>query len=443
LTAFSHPEQGARPKRGGPRVIDVEVTWQTLAAVIALVTFIAASALIALVTGIATSRHDVLRETWETYRGDFITADGRVRENPPFDWGETTSEGQAYAMLRAAWLDDRPTFDRTWHWTQVHLQVRGDALFGWLWGRDQAGRWALLNRSTAADADEDIALALVFAAHRWPDGPYLAEARSVISGVWAREVVVERGRPYLVAGEWAADMRPQIVVNPSYLAPYAYRVFAAEDPAHPWAQLVDSSYRVLDRCTWSRLNEDASAGLPPNWCVLSADSGTARAYWEQGGDTYGSDAFRVMWRVALDFEWNGAPQAISYLKRSQFLRREWSHHHRLLAQYQHNGSGDQKGGEEPFAYAGDIGDFMVIDPAAARSILRDKLLVSLHRERSAVYWGDRANYYAENWIWFGVALSEHRLVDLAEPWGPTCQRESAESRPCLVRVSLRQGSRVA
>ena len=429
--------------RAKPHVVDVEVTWRTLAALIALVTFIASSGLVALLSGIRTGMHDELRETWDTYRADFITADGRVREPPPFDWGETTSEGQAYAMLRAAWLGDRPTFDRTWHWTQSHLQVRGDALFGWLWGRDQGGRWTLLNRSTAADADEDIALSLVFAAHRWPDGPYLADARAVISGVWAREVVVQRGRPYLVAGDWAADIQPQIVVNPSYLAPYAYRVFAAEDPAHPWAQLADSSYTVLDRCSWSRLNENASVGLPPNWCVVSANSGTARAYWAQGGDLYGSDAFRVMWRVALDYEWNGAPQAISYLKRSQFLRREWSLHHRLLAQYQHNGSGDQNRGEESFAYAGDIGDFVAIDPAAARSILREKLLVTLHRDRNTAYWGDRANYYAQNWIWFGVALSEHRLVNLAEPWDLPCQRESAERWPCLVQVSLQPSGAVA
>ena len=433
MTASSHPE------RGEPHVIDLQITWRDLAALIALATFIAATVLIALVGGIRSSRSDVLRETWQTYRADFITADGRVREPPPLGYNETTSEAQAYAMLRAAWLGDRLTFDRTWHWTQAHLQVRGYALFGWLWGRTQTGRWMLLSGNSAADADEDIALALVFAAHRWPEGSYLMDARAVISGIWTREVIVVRRVPYLVAGDWAAYLQPQIVVNPSYLAPYAYRVFAAEDPTHAWKQLVASSYRVLDRCTWSRLNEGASVGLPPNWCVLSPDGATAHAYWATGGDVYGSDAFRVMWRVALDYEWNGAPQAISYLRRSQFLRREWSLHHRLLAQYQHDGSGDQQRGEEPTTYAGDIGDFMAVDPAAARSILREKLLVTLHRKQSSAYWGDRTDYYAQNWIWFGVALSEHRLVNLADSSPPSCQRESAEGRPCLVRVLLHSG----
>lgn len=429
-----------RPEQGEPHTLEVRLTWRTLVALIALVTFIGASFLVALVIAVQSSRHDVLRATWETYRRDFIKADGRVWDPPPYGWGQTTSEAQAYTMLRAIWLDDRPTFDRTWHWTQRNLQVRGDGLFGWLWGRDQQGGWMLLSRNSAADADQDIALALVFAGHRWSDDRYLAEARRVMSGVWAREVITVRGKPYLVAGDWAAGLQPQIVVNPSYLTPYAYRVFATEDPGHPWLELVDSAYRVLDRCTWSRLNAAASVGLPPDWCVVSPYDGSAHPYWAAGGDVYGFDAFRVMWRVALDYEWNGAPQAISYMKRSQFLRREWSRHHRLLARYGHDGSGDLRRGEEPFAYAGDIGYFMVVDPAAARSILRNKLLVTLHHDSGADYWDERSNYYAQNWIWFGVALSQHRLVNLVPAWARSCQRESTEGRACRVRVFLDPGA---
>jgi endo-1,4-beta-D-glucanase Y len=429
-----------RPEQGKPKTLEVRLTWRTLAALIALVTFIGASFLVALVIAVQSSRHDVLRATWETYRQDFITPDGRVWDPPPFGYGQTTSEAQAYTMLRATWLGDRQTFDRTWHWTQRNLQVRGDGLFGWLWGRDQRGGWTLLSRNTAADADQDIALALVFAAHRWSDDGYLAEARRVMSGVWAKEVIMVRGKPYLVAGDWAAELQPQIVVNPSYLTPYAYRVFAGEDPGHPWLELVDSSYKVLDRCTWSRLNAAASVGLPPDWCLLSPYDGTAHAFWAYGGDMYGFDAFRVMWRVALDYEWNGSRQAISYLKRSQFLRREWSRHHRLLARYGHDGSGDLQRGEEPSAYAGDIGNFVVTEPGAARSILRDKLLVTLHHDGSAVYWGDRSNYYAQNWIWFGVALAQHRLVNLVPAWARSCQRESAEGHTCRVRVFLHTGA---
>lgn len=398
----------------------MRLTRRNVAGLIALWAYLAGCLLVALgietallgPTGTDTGTSDVLLQTWETYRRDFIARDGRVTDRPPVGWGETTSEAQGYAMLRAVWLDDRPTFDRTWHWTQAHLQVRGDSLFGWLWARDQRGRWTLLSRNTAADADEDIALALVFAGHHWSDKRYLAEARRVMSDIWAKEVVTV-GRPYLVAGDWAPTLPGEVVMNPSYLAPYAYRVFAREDPGHAWSDLVSSSYAVLNECSWSRLNEARSVGLPPNWCVLHTHAGSAHAYWDSGGDDYGYDAFRVMWRVALDYEWSGAPEARSYLMRSKFLRLQWRSHHRLAATYGHNGTPDS--GEAPVIYAGDVGNFVVADPAAAHSIVERKLLVSLHRSHGAAYWADRTNYYAQNWIWFGVALSQHRLVNLAEP----------------------------
>jgi endoglucanase len=400
----------------------VEVTWRALALLVALQAYIAGCILIALgvdtlILGpdeVANSPSDALRQTWETYRRDFITRDGRVTDRPPLGYGQTTSEGQGYAMLRAVWLDDRPTFDRTWRWTQANLQVRGDSLFGWLWGRDQRGRWTLLSSSTAADADEDIALALIFAAHRWSDPAYLVAARPILNDIWTKEVVSLRGTPYLVAGDWAAGRLPEVVINPSYLAPYAYRIFAGEDPGHPWLDLVTSSYDVLDRCSWSRLNEVKSVGLPPNWCVLFPLTGVVHPYWDQGGDDYGYDAFRVMWRVALDYQWNGAAPARAYLTRSRFLRQEWQSHHRLAARYRHNGVADGGLGETPVSYAADLGNFVVADPTAAESIVRDKLLVSLHRRRGATYWDDRSDYYAQNWIWFGVALFDHRLVNLAQ-----------------------------
>ena len=52
---------------------------------------------------------DPLAETWRAYVSRFVEADGRVVD--PKAGGITTSEGQAYALLRAVWMDDRPVFD--------------------------------------------------------------------------------------------------------------------------------------------------------------------------------------------------------------------------------------------------------------------------------------------------------------------------------------------
>ena len=134
-----------------------------------------------------------LSKTWSSYKREFIQGDGRVIDHSDHD--VTTSEGQSYAMLRAAWMHDRGTFDSVWRWTRDNLGVRGDALFAWRWGRSPAGNWTVLDRHGASDADQDVALALVFASREWKDQRYLQDARSVMGGIWEKEVAQVGGSP--------------------------------------------------------------------------------------------------------------------------------------------------------------------------------------------------------------------------------------------------------
>ncbi|MDP9425180.1 MAG: glycosyl hydrolase family 8, partial [Actinomycetota bacterium] len=55
----------------------------------------------------------MLENTWESYKGRFVE-DGRVVD--PKSGGATTSEGQAYAMLRAVYMDDEEAFGEIWGW---------------------------------------------------------------------------------------------------------------------------------------------------------------------------------------------------------------------------------------------------------------------------------------------------------------------------------------
>lgn len=342
-----------------------------------------------------------LRQTWEGYKQVFVQGDGRVidRERNQV----STSEGQAYTMLRAVWIDDRPTFDAAWSWTQDNLRESGHPLFAWLWGQASDGGWTVLDPHSAADADEDIALALILAGRRWKEPAYLSDARSVLSEIWTAEVGRAGGRPYLAAGDWAVSPG-KVVLDPSYLSPASYRVFATFDRGHDWGALVDSSYAALKACSWAHLGAAKSVGLPPNWCVLSG--GGAQPYpGNPDAGLYGYDAFRVMWRVALDARWFGSAQARSYLGSMDFLRDQWDRHHRLLPEYEHDGTPVVGAGEDPTVYGGDIGAFVVTAPSAARAILQDRLLAAYQGGPGPAHWGDPNNYYEQNWIWFGVALA--------------------------------------
>ena len=365
------------------------------------------------VVGTATAREipRLLRSTWQGYKTDEIQSDGRVIDHGRA--GVSTSEGQSYALLRAVWMDDRPTFARVWTWTQDNLGVRSDKLFGYLWGRRGDGRWTILDTASATDADEDIALALVFAARRWHDDTYLQQARAIMQDIWRVEVVVVHGAPYLTAGSWApAYTKPGPALNPSYFAPYAYRIFAGIDPAHQWPRLVDSSYHALVACSLSPLRSGGSVGLPPNWCAIRRATGAVAPITAiKQADIYGYDAFRVMWRVALDSLWNREPRAKAYLDGSAFLRQQWRRKG-MLSAYTHTGA-VVGAPDVPLFYGADIGAFVVSDPTAARAITTRKLLPLFHQQDGVAYWDQRYSYYEQNWIWFGVAMVGDALPNLA------------------------------
>lgn len=121
----------------------------------------------------------LLRRTWRGYRRHFMQRDGRV-----IDWkggGVSTSEGQAYALVRAVWADDRKTFDRALRWTLDNLQ-HGDptALPAWQWGQRTDGSWGVLDTQPASDADQWMAWALLIASERWEQPALRHQALGII-----------------------------------------------------------------------------------------------------------------------------------------------------------------------------------------------------------------------------------------------------------------------
>lgn len=359
-----------------------------------------------------------LDQSWADYRQRFIQADGRVMD--PQQAALTTSEGQSYALLRAVWEKDRETFDRVLVWTRNNLQTRGtDKLFSYKWGRRPDGRWQVLDKNSASDADSDIALSLVFAAKSWPDETYRQAGLDLLNSIWQKSVVTVNNKPYLTAGDWApAQARPAL--NPSYLAPYAYRIFAGFDPAHNWGALVDTSYEVVRGCSAATLAGLGGKNLPPNFCGIDKQTGnftTAQDY-PALNTNYGYDAFRTNWRVALDYKWFGDKRALDFLTWSSTPRDIYRQTGRLAAEYDHSGKVITPD-EDLAVYAGTLGNFSVTDPALAQSLVDTRLLPAYKKiddndfARAFSGWGDPRNYYNQNWVWFGLALYSDNLPNLA------------------------------
>ena len=361
----------------------------------------------------------MLENTWESYKENFVE-DGRVVD--PKAGGATTSEGQAYAMLRAAYMDDEEAFDGIWGWAQQNLQEPGDnSLLAWNYGETEDGTQGITDFSTATDADTDAALALLFAAERFDDPAYEQEALEILDDVWNEETIsgVTGYDRILVAGDWArgdgTTLRP--VTNPSYLSPYAYKIFADADPSHDWDALVYSSYRILQAMQASPAL-GGEAGVVPNWVAIDPGTGTPDAAELEGlpTDEFSYDATRVPWRMSLDYLWFGDERALEVMEGLSLPRQQMEDEGRLIASY---GLGGEPTAdyEATSAYAGVLPGLLVGgDPAVAHEVFAEKILGAYNTagpEVRGAYWGeDPDDYYNQNMAWFATAVMDGSMSNL-------------------------------
>lgn len=331
---------------------------------------------------------------WLDYRRRYLRRSGRVVD--PRQDNITTSEGQAYGMLRAVWADDRRSFDRMRRWTRVHLQDGDDtALPAWKWGRREGRLFkGVVDPQPAADADQFMAYALLLAAERWDAPAYADQARGLLRSIWEQEVQQVAGDWVVLPGPWAAGLDP-VQLNPSYGLPFAWRAFAAADPAHPWLQLVDGFYALL-----ARTDRDGEPVLAPDWLWLDRASGAAVSPPDDPRQAlHGFEAFRIAWTLAAEVHWYRDDRARRFLAPYLALEERWNLHGWIPAVMDADGEP-----QVDYPYLGLYGALLPAwavaqDGRAARLYARE-----LAPQRARWGWGDEADYYSQNWTWLGLAL---------------------------------------
>lgn len=356
------------------------------------------------------SPYTLLTSSWEKYKNKFINKDGRVVDYSSQDI--TTSEGQSYALLRAVFVDDKPTFDLVWKWTSENLKRPNDNLLGWRWGLIGNREYGFMPNggdNSASDADSDTALALILASRRWRDPTYKEDAIKILNDMWALETDTANSKRYLIAGNWAKNSS-ELIINPSYLAPYAWRIFAIEDTKHDWQSLITPAYDLLQNSGTASLDKNQGSGLPPDWVAVNKATGNMGPANINGlNSNYSFDAIRVPWRIALDYQWNSNDVAKQYLLKSfKTLDEIYTTNNQLPSSLSHDGTvTDSK--ESPAMYATAIGYFMVANPGAALDIYQNKIIRLYSNDTNT--FNDNLPYYEQNWLWFGVALFNKFLIN--------------------------------
>lgn len=226
-------------------------------------------------------------------------------ENP----GDAVSEGVGYGMLLALFSNDQETFNQIWEagnstmWSGCYYN----------WQVDESGK--VVGRGAATDAEEDIALALIFAdklvsAGKWTEytssiqGNYRTHALTILDCMWLTSQITEYGTVAPGAG-WGGES----FLNPGYFSPAWYKIFAAYDPTHDWQKVVDRSYEILGNSV------GYSLGLIPDWMTPEGGyAGMGLGYNSYGDGLYCfKDAIRTLWRVAIDALWFDEPRAKTLL----------------------------------------------------------------------------------------------------------------------------------
>jgi len=215
-----------------------------------------------------------------------IRTDAYSEEN-----GVTKVESMGWAMIIAAYMGDKETFDGLYRFYKS--KVQGHGMMGW-----KVTCGGVNDASSASDGDLDVAFAFVVASWQWGDS-YKSEAIKIINTV--EKLIVGCGNTSVIAGGALTHGGVYGGCNEtdiSYHTPAFFRCFAEITGNSRWDKLADDTYTLLNN------GANPSTGLIPDWQRL--DGGQS-----DGGrnHSYGFDACRAPWRIALDYLWNGNEKA--------------------------------------------------------------------------------------------------------------------------------------
>lgn len=341
---------------------------------------------------------EFLRLAWREYKQTFISPEGYVWDRFRLG-GEVTSEGQSYALLRAAWLRDEEAFRKVLAWTDAHL-LRTDGLFSWRWLPHDGGR--IDDPNTATDADTDIAFALIIAAHAFQDKTLLQRAVEIIIAL-RQHCRLDLPQGWcLAAGNWAVEER---IYNPSYFAPYAYAYFHELDPKGGWPQATETGYDLLARTI--ALSQDK---LIANFVVVDVSGGVLPVQNKEGLESvFSFDAMRTYWRVALDCLLRKNPRACADPARTSAMAQLLARDGAIYSRYALDGTRQSDVVSISF-YGALLPAFRLFAPHLADALLRNQL----SRKSLLPLLTDPDRYYDLNWTWFGLA-ADNGLIQRNTP----------------------------
>jgi endoglucanase len=242
---------------------------------------------------------------WQEFKRLYLSEDGRVIDAST-PQAITVSEGQAYAMIFALIANDPATFVKILRWTQDNMAGGNLArsLPAWKWGRAEDGKWSVLDRNPAADADLWMTYALAQGARLWHNAGYAQLAHAMAELILREEVSLIPGLgATLLPGAKGFVAQQTWRLNASYAPIEVLRALERSSDERQWAAVLESSQRVIAA--------SAPRGFAADWILYRESGGFSADATTAGVGSY--NAIRVyLWAGMLA---EGDPQAASLAQR--------------------------------------------------------------------------------------------------------------------------------
>lgn len=256
----------------------------------------------------------------------------------------SVSEGMGYGMMIAAMMagydpDARDIFNGMLWYYRAHTSQNEPRLMAW---RQVNGCVNSDDPNSAADGDLDIAYGLLLADRQWGSATtaYRFRAKDLLEGMRGAEVHPVSDLVQL--GDWVNPQYPDEydAVRTSDVMPGHFRAFRTATGVADWQSTLDGSYRLLE---YLQQTYAATTGLVPEFAVNTDATARPAAPGFKGeplADTYGYNACRVPWRVAVDYLISGDARAKRIATRLEnwMIASTGGDIYKLYAQYNLDGS---------------------------------------------------------------------------------------------------------
>jgi len=310
---------------------------------------------------------DIAQKLWKHFKNTFIVPNASRYKGDNwlvFDYyntyansnGAFTSEGVAYGMMLALYMDDKETFDNIWKDAEKYLGWnQGDYFFySWIAYYDRDYEQVVVKQPgvPASDAEIDIAAALIMAYKRWGNTEievnsplygiqgkitYKDRAKSLIETIWNKFTNRDFDDWYINPGgmqqltQSAGYDEDYWVVNPSYFILANLKLFKDFEEGegletHSWNTLIDGCINIMKKYP------GYEKGLQPDWMDYEGEPILKDGNYVDNYkyDMY-KDAIRVPWRIATYKLWYDDGKVDEYINNA--VNYVWDHKEGLYYKY--------------------------------------------------------------------------------------------------------------